>query len=62
MDDLKKLMTYPQVATFFVVTPRTVRNWVQKGALVAVRTPSGQPRVALSSCIALEKVKPAETE
>lgn len=61
MGDLK-LMTFEQVATFYQVTPRTVRNWVEKGALVAVRTPTGQPRVAPSSCIAPEKVKPAETE
>jgi excisionase family DNA binding protein len=40
-----KLLTFNQVATFYAVTPRTVRNWADKGAIPVVRTPGGQPRV-----------------
>jgi predicted site-specific integrase-resolvase len=47
-----RLMTFQQVATFYAVTPRTVRRWVDKGAVSVVRTPSGQPRVPASSVVA----------
>jgi predicted site-specific integrase-resolvase len=40
-----KLLTFNQVADFYSVTPRTVRNWADSGAIPVVRTPSGQPRV-----------------
>jgi excisionase family DNA binding protein len=40
-----RLMTFQQVAAFYAVTPRTVRNWAEKGAIPVVRTPGGQPRV-----------------
>lgn len=39
------LLTFRQVADFYAVTPRTVRNWADKGAIPVVRTPTGQPRV-----------------
>ena len=55
------LMTFQQVARFYAVTPRTVRNWAEKGAISVVRTPSGHPRVPASSCVAAEKVKRSET-
>ena len=41
----ERLMTFRQVAAFYAVTPRTVRNWAEKGAIPVVRTPTGQPRV-----------------
>lgn len=47
-----RLMTFQQVATFYQVTPRTVRNWADKGAITVVRTPSGAPRVPSRSVIA----------
>jgi predicted site-specific integrase-resolvase len=49
-----RLMTFVQVANFYQVTPRTVRNWADKGALHVVRTPSGQPRVPASSVVAVQ--------
>jgi predicted site-specific integrase-resolvase len=44
-----KLLTFNQVADFYSVTPRTVRNWSDKGAIPVVRTPSGQPRIPSSA-------------
>jgi len=60
MGDLmsERLMTFQQVATFYAVTPRTVRNWADKGALPVVRTPSGQPRVPSSAVVAVGDYKP----
>jgi predicted site-specific integrase-resolvase len=54
MDRVKgdRLMTFNQVADFYQVTPRTVRNWADKGAITVVRTPSGSPRVPSSAVIA----------
>jgi predicted site-specific integrase-resolvase len=49
----QRLMTFRQVATFYAVTPRTVRNWADKGALPIVRTPMGQPRVPASAVVAV---------
>lgn len=45
-----KLLTFNQVAAYFSVTPRTVRNWADKGAVPVVRTPSGQPRIPAEAC------------
>lgn len=53
MDGIKdRLLTFAQVATFYQVTPRTVRTWADKGAVTVVRTPSGAPRVPASACVA----------
>lgn len=49
----ERLMTFRQVATFYAVTPRTVRNWADKGALPVVRTPMGQPRIPASAVLAV---------
>jgi len=59
MGDLmtERLMTFRQVAMFYAVTPRTVRNWADKGALPVVRTPAGQPRVPASSVVAPQDAK-----
>ncbi len=43
--DLPKLYTTNDVAEMFAVTPETVRNWIIKGKLKAVQTPSQQYRV-----------------
>ena len=40
-----KLIAVGKVAEQFQVTPATVRNWVEKGYLHAVRLPSGQRRI-----------------
>lgn len=50
-----KLLTMKQVAIFYGVTPRTVRNWAEKGAITVVRTPTGQPRIPASACAAPER-------
>lgn len=55
----ERLMTFQQVATFYAVTPRTVRNWTDKGALPVVRTPTGQPRVPASAVVAVAEEKKA---
>lgn len=49
----ERLLTFNQVATFYSVTPRTVRNWADKGALTIVRTPTGQPRIPSSAVVAV---------
>jgi excisionase family DNA binding protein len=54
------LLTVREVATFYRVTPRTVETWIAKGAITAVRTPSGQPRVPSSACVAVETKNPEE--
>lgn len=54
-----KLLTYREVATFYQVTPRTVRNWAHKGAIPVVRTPSGTPRVPASACVVIVKTEEA---
>jgi predicted site-specific integrase-resolvase len=46
---MDRLMTFKQVADHYAVTPRTVRNWADKGAIEVVRTPSGHPRVPSKS-------------
>jgi len=63
MDGVNKerLMTFQQVAQFYAVTPRTVRNWAEKGAVTVVRTPSGAPRVPASSVIAVQDKREAES-
>ena len=40
-----KLLTYKQTADLYGVTPRTVRRWAEKGAVVVTKTPGGRPRV-----------------
>lgn len=35
--DLPPLMTTNEVAAFFRVTPRTIRNWVRKGDLISIK-------------------------
>ena len=35
--DLPPLMTTIEVAAFFRVTPRTIRNWVRTGDLVPIK-------------------------
>lgn len=55
-----KLLTFGEVAQFFSVTTRTVRNWADKGAIDTVRTPGGHVRVPSSSCA--REVKNAERQ
>lgn len=58
MDGVKeRLMTFQQVASFYQVTPRTVRNWADKGAITVVLTPTGAPRVPASTVIAVGKLE-----
>lgn len=39
-----RLLTVNDVAAYYRVTPRTVRDWVKKGVLKPVRTPGGRLR------------------
>jgi len=41
----KKFLTVKEVARLFSVTPLTVRNWDQKGRLVAYRNPVNNYRL-----------------
>jgi len=41
----KKFLTVKEVARLFGVTPLTVRNWDQKGRLVAYRNPVNNYRL-----------------
>jgi excisionase family DNA binding protein len=42
---LSKAVTVGQAATDFGVTSATVRNWIRKGYLQAIRLPSGHHRI-----------------
>lgn len=57
----ERLMTFRQVATFYAVTPRTVRRWADKGALTVVRTPTGQPRIPSTEIVTVKTVTEADT-
>lgn len=45
MGAVRQLLTYREAAAFYRVSERTMRWWVQKGAVEVVRTPGGRPRV-----------------
>ena len=42
-----KLLTTPQVAQIFNVTPQAVQGWIRDGKLKAGHTPGGRYRVSL---------------
>lgn len=44
---MKKLLTLKEVAVTWRVTDRTVRRWVEKGAVQTVKTPGGGLRVVM---------------
>lgn len=49
--------TTSQVATLFSVTAETVRDWIERGTLEAIRTPGGKFRITVESVKALANSK-----
>ncbi len=41
-------LTVGRIARYCMVTPVTVRRWIQKGKLSAIRLPSGHYRVSMA--------------
>lgn len=57
----KRLLTYPELADYFQVTPRTVRTWVQAREIPFVKMAS-VVRFDLDAVIEAKTVKPTKVE
>lgn len=53
---MRRLLSVPEVADRFEVTPQTVRNWIAAGRLAAIQpTPRGHYRITLDALLAFER-------